>query len=289
MAKLRSKHVILTGAAGGIGSLLAKKLVAEGACVSMVDLNKDALQRLQKTLGSRNTHCIAANITSHTERQKIIDESLERFAGIDILINVAGINPFGSYTAQSPELIQRTMEINTIAPMMLAHGVLPAMMKQGSGQIVNIGSTFGSIGFAWFSTYSTSKFALRGFSQSLRRELAGSGIDVSYIAPRAVKTAINSQAVYDMAKVVKMKMDEPEHVASEILKAIRQRKKEHYIGFPESFFARLNAVLPGIVDLALRKQNRVASRYIETSSEGMAHAESGSSRAVVRESLHCVK
>ncbi len=262
MMTMRAKHVILTGAAGGIGSFLAQGLVAEGACVSMVDLDRDALRCLQKMLGSRNTHCITASITGQKERQQIIEESLERFAGIDILINAAGVNPFGSFAQQSPELIQRTMEVNTLAPMMLARGVLPTMIKQGSGQIVNIGSTFGSIGFAWFSACSTSKFALRGFSQSLRRELAESGVDVTYIAPRAVNTAINSQAVFDMAKVVKMKIDEPEYVASEILKAIRQRKKECYIGFPEALFARLNAVLPGIVDNVLRKKTQLASRFV---------------------------
>jgi len=153
------------------------------------------------------------------------------------------------------------MEVNAIGPMLFTRAVLPTMLEQNSGQIVNIGSTFGSIGFAWFSVYSASKFALRGFSQSLRRELAETGIEVSYIAPRAVKTAINSQDVYDMANAIKMNMDEPELVAKQIMTAIRRRKKECHLGFPESLFVRINAIFPGLVDRATRKQNREARRF----------------------------
>jgi len=147
--------------------------------------------------------------------------------------------------------------------MLLARAVLPTMLEQNSGQIVNIGSTFGSIGFAWFSAYSASKFALRGFSQALRRELAETGVGVSYIAPRAVKTAINSQAVYAMAAAVKMNMDEPDKVAEQIVKNIRKGEKERYLGFPESFFVRVNAIFPGLVDRAVRKQNRDAQQHAE--------------------------
>jgi short-subunit dehydrogenase len=194
-----------------------------------------------------------------------VDETLEHLGGIDILINAAGINPFGVYAEQDAALIQRTIEINTISPMLLVRAVLPTLLAQNSGQIVNIGSTFGSIGFAWFSAYSASKFAMRGFSQALRRELADTGIDVQYIAPRAVKTAINSQAVYDMAAAVKMNMDEPEEVARMIISKIRKRQKESYLGFPESLFVRINAVFPGLVDRAVRSQNRVAHQHAKKS------------------------
>ena len=169
------------------------------------------------------------------------------------------------FAEQDPGLIQKTVEINTLAPMLLARAVLPAMIEQDSGQIVNIGSTFGSIGFAWFSAYSASKYALRGFSQALRRELAETGIKVTYIAPRAVKTSINSQAVYEMAKAVKMNMDEPDAVAEQIVKCIRKGDKETHLGFPESFFVRINAVFPGLVDRAVRKQNRAARKHAEKS------------------------
>jgi len=256
-----NKRIILTGAAGGLGNHVAKLLSAAGAKLVLVDLDEIALEKHRSLTNAESTITVVADITHENDRQKIVDDSLETFQGIDILINLAGVNPFGSFMQQDSAMIQKIMEINTIAPMLMTHDVLPTMHKQNSGQIINIGSIFGSIAFAWFTTYSASKFALRGFSQGLRRELDDTGIDVTYIAPRAVKTPINSAAVYEMAEVIKMSMDEPEDIAKKIVSAIEKRKKECYIGFPESFFVRINALMPGVVDSSLRKQNRIARPY----------------------------
>lgn len=257
----KDRRVILTGATGGIGSQIARKLSAAGAKLSLVDRNEQALKTAVNELGSDHALGITADITSDEGRQNIVDQSTERFGGIDILINSAGINPFGSFVEQDPETIEMTLSVNTLAPMLLTQKVLPAMLERNSGHIVNIGSTFGSIAFAWFTAYSTSKFAMRGFSQALRRELADSSVKVTYIAPRAVKTPINSEAVYDMAKVIKMNMDEPEDVARQIVQAISKEQKECYIGFPESLFVRINSVLPGLIDNSVRKQDKIAREY----------------------------
>jgi short-subunit dehydrogenase len=258
---IQGKHVILTGAAGGIGQQLAQRLDQAGAILILVDLSEDGLQQSRQQLEGDDHITIAADLTTESDRSRIVDSAMERFGRIDTLINCAGINPFGAFADQNPALIQKTLDINLIAPMMLTHAVLPHMHKQGGGHIVNIGSTFGSIGFAWFTAYSTSKFGLRGFSQALRRELDGSNIDVTYVAPRAVKTAINSPAVYEMAEKIKMNFDEPSLVADKIMLAIEKHKRDVYIGFPESLFVRINAIAPGIVDNALRKQNKVAQSH----------------------------
>ena len=258
---MKNKRILLTGAAGGIGSLLARLLLAEGARLCLTDINDERLETLRESLDSNALVTMAGDIGNASDRTRIVNEALQHFGGIDILINAAGINPFGVYAEQDDAIIQKTMEVNAIGPMLFTRAVLPTMLEQNSGQIVNIGSTFGSIGFAWFAVYSASKFALRGFSQSLRRELAETGVEVTYIAPRAVKTAINSQEVYDMANAIKMNMDEPELVAQQIMTAIRRRKKECYLGFPESLFVRINAIFPGLVDRATRTQNREARRF----------------------------
>jgi short-subunit dehydrogenase len=258
---MHNKRILLTGAAGGIGNLLARLLLADGARLCLTDVNREKLETLRKSLHSDAIATVAGDIGTATDRARIVKETLQHSGGIDVLINAAGINPFGIFAEQDDAIIQKTMEINAIGPMLMTRAVLPAMLAQNSGHIVNIGSTFGSIGFAWFSAYSASKFALRGFSQSLRRELAETGIEVTYIAPRAVRTAINSQEVYDMANAVKMNMDEPEVAAKQIMTAIRQRKKECHLGFPESMFVRINAIFPGLVDRATRTQNREARKF----------------------------
>jgi len=260
---MNGKRIILTGAAGGLGTHLARLLSAEGARLCLTDVNEEALQHVRQELAGSAVHAVTANITDAEGRKEIVEATLREFGGVDILINAAGINPFGVFAQQDPGLIQRTIEINTIGPMLLTRAVLPTMLEQNSGQIVNIGSTFGSIGFAWFSAYSASKYALRGFSQALRRELAETGVRVTYIAPRAVRTAINSQAVYDMAEAVKMNMDEPDDVAEQIVRHIRKGEKECYLGFPESLFVRINAIFPGLVDRAVRGQNRQAQKHAE--------------------------
>lgn len=260
---MEGKRILLTGAAGGIGHCLARMLSAEGARLCLTDINEQALQQVLQALPANGIHAVPANIIAANDRDRIVTEALRELGGIDILINAAGVNPFGVFATQDAALIQSTMEINTIGPMLLARAVLPSMLGQNRGQIVNIGSTFGSIGFAWFSAYSASKFALRGFSQSLRRELADTGIEVTYIAPRAVRTAINSNHVYAMAAEVNMNMDEPEKVAERIIRSIRRREKERYIGFPESLFVRINSIMPGLVDRAVRRQNLRARRHAE--------------------------
>lgn len=258
---MKDRRIILTGAGGGIGGELARQLAAAGARLLLVDINPEALAERQQELASADVHTVCADITSAEAHRQIVSSAMERLGGIDILINSAGINPFGAFAEQPADLLGKTLEINTLAPILLARAVLPVLLEQDSGQIVNVGSTFGSIGFAWFSAYSASKFALRGFSQALRRELADTGVAVTYVAPRAVRTAINSRQVYEMAEAVRMKFDEPEQVARRIIDAVRARRKECYIGFPESLFARINGLFPGLVDRALRKQNTRAREF----------------------------
>ena len=136
------------------------------------------------------------------------------------------------------------------------------MKKRGDGQIVNIGSIFASINFAHFVTYSSSKAGVKAFSEALRRELKGSGVHVSYVAPRSIKTPLNSAKVLQMAKATKMNMDSPEFVANHIIEAIKHKKKDVYIGFPESLFVRINGLLPRMVDSALAKNDAIARTII---------------------------
>ena len=264
MTTLSEQRIILTGATGGIGVELAKQLVAQDCKVGLVSRFLEKLEQLAAQLKTdkKNISLICADITSSEGRQEIINRMEKDFSGYDMLINAAGIMDFTSFTDQSDERIEAVFQTNVIAPMQLCKKVLPYMLAQNKGHIVNIGSTFGSIGFAWFTSYSTSKFALRGFSQALRRELAETPVKVSYIAPRAVKTSLNSSAVYKMAKEVKMNMDNPDFVAKQILQSIIKDHKEKYLGFPESLFVRINAILPGLVDMATRSQNKIAQKYI---------------------------
>ncbi|HET9159365.1 MAG TPA: SDR family NAD(P)-dependent oxidoreductase, partial [Caulobacteraceae bacterium] len=158
----------------------------------------------------------------------------------------------GPLEAQPSESLYKTYLINLVAPARLAQAVLPAMKRQHAGRIVNIGSIFGSISFAHFASYSSSKAGLRSLSQAMRRELAETGVGVTYVAPRAVKTPLNSAKVLEFARLTGMAMDEPGKIARLIVEAVETDRTDVYLGFPEALFVHVNALFPRLVDRALR-------------------------------------
>src|SRR5581483_5969305 len=125
---------------------------------------------------------------------------------------------------------------------------LPAMKRRGAGQIVNVGSILGSIGLAYFATYSSSKAGLRLFSEAMRRELAGTGIVVTYVAPRAARTSLITQKLAQYADLTGMAIDEPDEVARRIVDAIAHDKTDVYLGTAERIFVKLNGAVPRLVD-----------------------------------------
>jgi len=262
----KGKGIVLTGAAGGMGSILAQSLSERGARIAMVDANADALQSvLEKMTG--DIYPVVADLSSVVGCEAAIESCQQHLGQVDMLINLAGLNSFCDFSEQDPNHVEMMMRVNVIAPMLLTRALLPSFLSQNSGKIVNVGSVFGSIGFAWFTTYSASKFALRGFSESLRRELADTEIRVIYIAPRAVKTPMNNDKIMQMGKATGMNMDEPTEVVSKIMATITADKKDRYFGFPESLFVRVNALFPRLVDKALAGQNKIAKTFLKIKGE----------------------
>jgi len=261
--QIEQRRILLTGASGGIGQALARELASRGARLGLVGRSPEPLARLAAELssGAGEALAIPADLTVRSGRESVRRAMHDEFGGIDVLINNAGITDFDNFADQDPEVIERIFALNLLAPLQLTRAILPELLERGSGRIVNLGSVFGAIAFPCFASYSASKFALRGFSEALRRELDGSGVGVTHVAPRAVKTGLNSPAVYRMAAAVKMHMDDPEDVAHQVVRAMESDRKDVYLGFPESLFVRVNALLPRLVDRALRKQNRVMQGF----------------------------
>ena len=260
---LKQTRVILTGANGGIGAATAKELARAGAALLLVGQPAESLQALASELRAAGAvaWALPAELTQDAERQRIVEQARRLLGGVDILINNAGVLDFTPFEAEDPRAIERLLQINVVAPIALTRAVLPHLMAQGRGRIVNIGSTFGSIGFPYFAAYSASKFALRGFSEALRRELDGSGVGLTYIAPRATRTPLNTSAVNRMNEALKVAMDSPATVGAAIVRAIADDRKDVYIGQPEGFFVRLNNLFPRLVDAALRKDNGRRREY----------------------------
>ena len=271
---LNGKRILLTGAAGGIGHPLALALSKKGAVLALVDRDQTRInvlcEKINQLGGIGGTGGKAVPVISDFQvtlanpnpTQKVVEIAIGLLGGIDILINGAGILDFTLLQEQDMARIAQMMYINATVPIQLTRALLPQLLSQNGGQIVNIGSIFGSIGFPHYATYSASKFALRGFSQALRRELVDTDISVTYIAPRAIKTSMNDPEASKMLEATKTAMDEPQVVVTEIIKAIEADKHEHYIGQPESFFAWLNGVLPKVVSMGIKKTSRIARKFI---------------------------
>lgn len=260
---ISGKNVVLTGASGGIGRAIAGGLSKAGARLILVGRDEARLAALLEELGGGDHVAIAADISSEDGRRRIFAECQSRSErGISLLINNAGIDGFGLFENQAPQAIRTLIDVNLVSPILLSLELLPLLQCQEESRIINIGSTFGSIGYPGFSTYCASKFGLRGFTEALRRELADSGTSVVYIAPRATRTNLNSAAVVAMNEALGTSMDDPSLVAKKVLQvACGRRNSAKYIGWPEKLFIRINALLPGIVDNSLRKQLPVIRRF----------------------------
>jgi len=263
--KLNKKNILLTGAAGGLGQEIALQLAAQGANLALLDRNAEGLNQLCDQIKQSKGQAVTIinDFSAENAAQTVLQEAIEKLGGVDILINSAGVLDFTQFAKQNTARITQTMYVNAIVPMQLTHACLPHFINKNVGQIVNIGSIFGSIGFPHYASYSASKFALRGFSQALRRELFDTNIKVTYIAPRAIKTPINNAASSQMMAATKTAMDEPKVVAAEIIQAIIQQKNEHYIGQPESFFAWLNGIFPSLVSNGLKKPTKIARQFLK--------------------------
>lgn len=251
------EHVIMiTGASGGIGNAVARQLGGMGATLILVHRDPLKAERVGaelKAVGTRVSSLIG-DLAEAGVPQRLVRQAIAARGRIDVLVNCAGIQNFGFAAEESASQTARLFETNTVAPIALANAVLPHMLQRRSGHILNLGSIFGSIGFPCFASYSASKFALRGYSEALRRELAGSGVSVTYVAPRFTRTAMNGSAVTRMASDLKMNQDEPAMVARRVVAAIRRGGRDHYLGWPESLFVRINSLLPRLVDRSLMKQ-----------------------------------
>ncbi len=245
--QLKGKYIVLSGAQGGIGQPLLALLKSAGATVM--------------GLGRRPEPGITVADLADTTCVNYLSEKLAT-QPVDILINLAGLMYFGHTPAQPSHHLAAMMAVNLSTPIQLTQAVLPGMIARGSGQIVNIGSVFGALAFPHFSVYSSTKAGLRSFSESLRREYMGKGIQVTYIAPRAVNTPFNHGAITELHKRTKTTHDSPESIAHTILSAVAHDIDHLNIGFPEALFTHINALAPSLIDKALVSKRDIANNIL---------------------------
>lgn len=187
MLDFTSKTALITGATGGIGREIAKKLHAQGATLALTDMNLDTLKAFQQELGER-VFIYSANLTDSDSLKALVAQAEKDMGKIDILVNNAGITQDGLCMRMTDEQWQKVLDINLTAGFKLSRAVIPGMMKRRYGRIVNMASIVGVFGNAGQANYAASKGGLIAMTKCMAQELAARGITLNCVAPGFIKT-----------------------------------------------------------------------------------------------------
>lgn len=191
MRGLTGKVAVITGAAGGIGTALSKRFCEEGVHIVAVDVNETSLQMLKNSMGnSSQLTLIQLDITDHAAVQKEIEAVSQKLGRIDILVNNAGWDVPIQFLESSPDFWQKVININLLGALNLQHSVVPIMIKNGGGKVINIASDAGRVGSSGESVYSACKGGLIAFSKTLARECAKNNVLVNVVCPGPTETAL---------------------------------------------------------------------------------------------------
>jgi len=205
---MSDQTVLITGGTRGIGYATAQAFLAQGANVALCGTNPVNLKAAQHQLEAL---AVRADVSDPEQVQSFVQQARERFGRIDVLVNNAGVAWSGDFADEPYESIARQIDVNVKGVLYTARAVLPLMLKQGSGVIINISSGAGLTGFAGIATYSASKFAVVGFTEALDQEVSGRGIRVYGVCPGRVAT--DMQQAYAGKKIGMP----PEQVAKRIV------------------------------------------------------------------------
>ena len=255
------KTILVTGASGGIGREIARALAAKGARLIVSGRDHNKLTQLAAQLGDTAV-IVSADMGTAEGRSAIVNTCATE--GVDIVVHSAGTLDFALFANQDADAIETMVNLNFLAPVLLSRALVPILEQRPQGAMVFVGSTFGSIGHPGFSVYCATKFGLRGFAESLRRELADTPIQIHYLAPRATTTDLNSDSVVALNHALGNTSDTPQIVAAEVIGMLTSATgRNRYIGWPEKLLVRINALLPAIVDRALGKKLAIIRRYAQ--------------------------
>jgi NAD(P)-dependent dehydrogenase (short-subunit alcohol dehydrogenase family) len=201
----RDKRCVVTGAASGIGFAVTEALLHVGAAVFMADRDTKTLASAVEDLGphSGRVHSATVDVTNQDQVQKMVEDAVSSHGRIDVLFNNAGIGCTMQIGDATLEHWRRLIDVNLWGVIYGVHAALPIMRRQGSGHIVNTASVAGLVPFPFQALYSTTKYAVVGFSECLRFELADEGINVSVVCPGDVATRIYGTPIIGERQEVK--------------------------------------------------------------------------------------
>ncbi len=253
---IKDKVVIVTGASSGIGEATARAFGREGAKVVLAARRVDKLQTLAEEVNAMGsgaeTLVVQADLSKLEDIQSLVMQTLEKYGRIDVLVNNAGFGRLDWLENLDPiKDIQAQIDVNVMGVIQTTRQVLPVMMKQRAGSIVNMCSMAGLVGTPTYTIYAASKHAVHGFSEALRREVKPWGIDVSLIYPGGVKTEFAAHAGIKRktnAKTPDFMLLTADEVGNAVVKLVRRPRGMLVIPWLWNVTVFMNKFLPGLVD-----------------------------------------
>jgi len=240
--RLNGAVCLVTGATSGIGRATAIQLARAGARVISVGRDARGLEDIVAHTGGPG---LRVDLADPGEVERTAEEAVEAFGRVEVLVNNAGEGFAGPFAEMSPELAERLVRINLLAPIRMTRALLPAMIERGEGHVVNVASMAGHVGVGGEAVYSATKAALITFTDSMHYELAGTGVGVSVVSPGVVDTPFFERRGKPYDRKYPRPIP-PEPVAEGIVRAIRTRKPQVFVPAWGSFPARLRGGLPGL-------------------------------------------
>jgi len=258
--KLAGLRVLITGASQGIGRALALEAVRQGmkvlAAARSEELLREFAQEARQAGGLLET--VVADVTSPADRQKMVETAQRIFGGLDVLINNAGIGATGHFCEASPDRLRSIMEVNFFGTTETTRVCLPLLFQGVTPAIVNVSSVAGKRALPARSDYSASKFAVQGFSEALRAELAKDGVDVIVVNPGLTQTNFSKNMLERKARMAvdHMRGMTAEAVAVATLRALAKGKAEVTLTLSGKLIVLFTRFLPRFVNWVVRLKVR---------------------------------
>ena len=247
---MKGKNALLTGGSRGLGPHIARYLAAEGVNIAMTARTEKGLQATADSIAhdTIKVTIYPGDITDHAFRENLLQQVQEDSGPVDILINNAGMEWVCSYINIEPEDIEKMIQTNLVAAMLLTRMILPDMLSRGNGQIVNMSSLGGKRGNPYGGTYCATKAGLIEWTRGLRLELDGTGVGVSVICPGFVAES-GMFAEYNKKPPWISNATTPEKVAEAVIRAIRKNIGEIVVNpGPTWLIPLLDAIHPAVAD-----------------------------------------